>query len=138
VRLLIPNILSVIVASICSMVIGFAWYSPMLFSKQWMKVNNIDFAKMKKANQAMAKMYSLTAVAWFVTSFVLGWFIKQSSQTGMTNGAMIGFIAWLGFATTTQLVNWIYSGKVKEAYLIDTGYQLVSFVAMGAILGAWQ
>ena len=32
----------------------------------------------------------------------------------------------------------VYSGKKFSIFVIDTGYQLVYLIAMGAILGAWH
>jgi hypothetical protein len=40
--------------------------------------------------------------------------------------------------TTVQFTNSLFSHQRNKLYLINTGYQLVCYVAMGAILGAWR
>ena len=50
----------------------------------------------------------------------------------------IGLVVWLGFVTTVQFTNALFSRQRNKLYMINTGYQLVCYVAMGAILGAWR
>jgi hypothetical protein len=44
---------------------------------------------------------------------------------------------WLGFVTTVQLTGTLFGKRPTKLYLIDTGYQLVCYLAMGAILAVW-
>ena len=48
----------------------------------------------------------------------------------------MGAGCWLGFAGATSFANVIFAQKPKELWLIDSGYNLVSFVVAGVILGA--
>jgi hypothetical protein len=50
----------------------------------------------------------------------------------------IGLAVWLGIVTTVQLTNALFSRQPFKLYLINTGYQAVCYLAMGAILGAWR
>jgi hypothetical protein len=54
------------------------------------------------------------------------------------HGALIGFICWLGFAATTSYATALFSGKSKQLWLIDSSYNLVSFVLAGIILAVWR
>ena len=50
----------------------------------------------------------------------------------------VGLAVWLGFVTTVQLTNSLFSRQPTKLYAINTGYQLVCYLAMGAIMGAWR
>ncbi|PYY12158.1 MAG: hypothetical protein DMG69_02135 [Acidobacteria bacterium] len=50
----------------------------------------------------------------------------------------VGFAIWLGFVTTIQLTTALFEKKPTKRYLINTGYQLVCYAVMGAILAVWQ
>jgi len=50
----------------------------------------------------------------------------------------IGLAVWLGFVTTVQLTNALFGKQPAKLYAINTGYQLVCYRVMGAILGAWR
>jgi hypothetical protein len=135
------NFLAIIVAAIVNVALGALWYSPVLFAKKWSKAMGMkseDFAKNQKSMGT--GMYFPPLIAGLVTSFVLAWFINALHMTTLGGGIQIGFLAWLGFTTTAQVLNsWIFSGgKPKEVYFINTGYHLVAFCVMGAILAVWR
>jgi hypothetical protein len=54
------------------------------------------------------------------------------------HGAIFGFVCWLGFAASTSYATAVFSGKPKELWLIDSAYNLVSFVLAGIILSVWR
>ncbi len=54
------------------------------------------------------------------------------------HGAIIGFMSWLGFAASTSYATATFSGKPNQLWLIDTAYNLVSFVIAGIILAVWR
>ena len=134
------NYLAIIVAAVVNVVLGSLWYSPVLFSKQWAKAVGMKKEDMEKGYKMSPSMYFPPLIAAFVTSFVLAWFINALNITSLGKGIQIGFLAWLGFTTTAQVLNsWVFSnGRPKELYLINTGFHLVSFCIMGAILAVWR
>lgn len=134
---MMPNLLAILIAAVANMAIGFVWYGP-LFAKAWMRYEEVDPKRMQEANKHMERLYIPMFVGSLVAAFVLGWLIKALGQTSVTGGAMIGALAWIGFTGTSQLANWLFSGKKIQAFFINTGYMLVSYIIMGAILGFWK
>src|SRR6266516_3716868 len=56
------------------------------------------------------------------------------------HGTWIAFAVWLGFVSTVQLTDGLFSKKpfkLYKLYAINTGYQLVCYLVMGTILAAW-
>jgi hypothetical protein len=53
-------------------------------------------------------------------------------------GMKVALAVWLGFVTTVQLTNSLFSRQPARLYAINTGYQLVCYVVMGAILAVWR
>jgi uncharacterized protein DUF1761 len=135
------NYLAIIVAAIINVAVGSLWYSQILFAKPWMKAMGMKSEDFKKNRNSMgAGMYVPPLIAALVTSVVLAWFVDALNITSLVGGLQIGFLAWLGFTTTAQVLNsWVFSnGRPKELYFINTAYHLVVFCVMGAILGAWR
>jgi hypothetical protein len=77
-------------------------------------------------------------VASLAAAFVLGKIVAISTIHSPVYGMKLGFAVWLGFVTTVQLTNALFSRQPNKLYLINTGYQLVCYLAMGAILAAWR
>jgi hypothetical protein len=76
-------------------------------------------------------------VASLVSAFVLAKIIDVTTVNSALYGMKIGFAVWLGFVTTVQLTGALFGRQPMKLYLINTGYQLVCFLVMGAILAVW-
>lgn len=135
------NIWAVLVCALATMVVGFLWYSPMLFARPWtilMGYDPNDKAKMAEMQKSAGPSYAMSLVASILSAIVLGKIINVSGATNAIDGLKIGLVVWLGFVTTVQFTNALFSRQRNKLYLINTGYQAVCYVVMGAILGAWR
>jgi hypothetical protein len=134
------NLWSVLAAAVATMIVGFLWYSPFLFAKPWtlaMGYDPNDKAKMEEMRRGAGKLYGITFVASLISAFVLAKIIDVTTVSAILYGMKIGFAVWLGFVTTVQLTSTLFKRRPIKLYLIDTGYQLVCYLAMGAILATW-
>ncbi|PYX59623.1 MAG: hypothetical protein DMG73_08180 [Acidobacteria bacterium] len=134
------NLWSVLVAAIATMAIGFLWYSPILFARPWMVLMGYDpddKAKLAEMQKGAGKLYVISFVASLVAAFVLSKIIFGLAINSALYGLKVGFAVWLGFVATVQLTDSLFSKKPAKLFLINTGYQLVCYLAMGAMIGAW-
>ncbi len=137
------NYLAVLVAAVVYFFIGALWYS-VLFVKPWSKM--MGFEKLDKKQKEKAKKMMGRSMAFnFLTTLMTSYCMAHEVQSGMnfyhTSGAvaglMAGFWIWLGFIATSLLNTVIWEGRPFKLYLINVGYYLVSFMAVGAILAVW-
>jgi Protein of unknown function (DUF1761) len=134
------NLWSVLVAAIATMVLGFIWYSPLLFARPWMLAMGYDpddKSKMQEMQKSAGPSYMISFVASLVSAFVLAKIIHVTTVDTALYGMKIGFAVWLAFVTTVQLTAKLFGNQSTKLYLINTGYQLVCYLAMGAILAVW-
>lgn len=134
------NLWSVLVAAVASMIFGFLWYSPFLFANPWMRLMGIDpndKAKLVEMRKGAGKLYGLAFLANVVSAAVLAKIIAITTVDTIPYGMKIGFAVWLGFVTTVQLTGALFGKQPGKLYLINTGYQLVCYLVMGAILAVW-
>ena len=137
------NYLAVLVAAIVIFVLGGLWYSPVLFAKRWIALQGRTEEQIRadvaKAN--MPLMYLAAFACAFIQAWVMAMVIGHMSQVADMSVAHAGIFAallWLGFAGTTSYATALFSGKSKQLWLIDTLYNLVSFVLAGIILAVWR
>ncbi len=131
---------AVLVSAIAAMVIGFLWYSPILFANPWMRLMGFDpsdKAKIAEMQKGAGKIYGLAFVASLASAVVLAKIIAVTSIVSIPYGMKVGFAVWLGFVTTVQLTGALFGKQPTKLYAINTGYQLVCYLAMGAILAKW-
>jgi hypothetical protein len=132
------NLLAVLVSAVIAFVIGAAWYSPVLFSKVWMSANRFTEEHLAAMRKGMMAAYGGTVVCFIVMAFVLAMMETYMHIARVQGGAKLGALMWLGFAGPVSLIGNLYSNRPIAAWLIDTGYVLISLVVMGTILAAWR
>lgn len=127
------NLTAVLVAGLINMVVGAIWYSKALFAKEWSKLVGRKIDEMGDGAQG----YVITALGALVQAWILAHFVFWANATTAVNGALVGFMIWLGFVAITQGVNTVFAGTRKKLWAINTGYFLVVLVINGALLAVW-
>lgn len=127
-------ILYSLLGAVINMVIGFLWYSPVLFGNVWAKMMGMKDMSPDEMKKGLGRIYGLTFLAAMLTMYVLQLIIGRLNPAGLpTLGIVYGVFIWLGFVTTVQFTNWLFSKKPFQLFLIDTGYQLVSYIVLSLL-----
>ena len=129
------NWLAVVAAALSTFVVGGLWYSPVLFGKVWLKANGFTEAQAQSFNKARA--FGGAFLLALVMSANLAMFLADPTTTllwGMTAGALAG----VGWVAAGLAVVALFENRSLSYILVNGGYLIVSFVLMGAILGAWR
>src|SRR5947209_2604489 len=135
------NLLAVLVAAVSTMVVGFLWYSPLLFAKPWMRemgYDSNDQAKIKEMRKSAGRAYLGSFLASLVSAFVLALFFNWLGVIDVRFGLCVAFHVWLGFVATVQLTGVLFMKQSWKLFAMNTGYQLVCYLVMGAILAVWK
>ena len=132
------NLVAVLVSAVVLFVLGGLWYSPALFAKKWIALTGKTEAEMKAGSGAMPVLFLVAFVCGLLTSWVLAVILGHFSGLTASGGAMAGALCWLGFAGATSFNSALFSQKPTALWLIDSGYNLVSFILAGVILAAWK
>lgn len=132
------NYLAVLTSGVVIFVLGGLWYSRALFAKRWMALMGKSEADLKAGSSgAVPLMLLLVFVCGLLAAWALAVTLNHFANPTPVRGAMVGGL-WLGFAGATSYANGLFSMKPKQLWLIDSGYNLVSFMLAGLILGAWR
>ncbi len=139
------NCVAIFVSALACFFLGWAWHSPLLFMKTWMKEMGIKEPSKKEREKMMKGMWkpmlgnflALLVTAWVLNSVIqfAGAFLHQS---GFVHGMITGFFIWLGFIATTILNTVLWEKRSWTLYAINVSHHLVSLALMGGILAAWQ
>ncbi|HEY1657283.1 MAG TPA: DUF1761 domain-containing protein [Candidatus Sulfotelmatobacter sp.] len=129
------NWLAVVAAAVSTFVLGGLWYSPFLFGRVWMAVNNLNEADLAKSN--MGKIFGLSFVLALIMAANLAAFLAEPKTTALW-GATAGFLAGFGWVALSIATIALFERRSWKYVLINGGYMTVSFVIMGLIIGAWR
>lgn len=133
------NFWPVLVAAVVAFAIGALWYSPILFGKEWMtltKMSDSDIASAKA--KGMWKSYIVHFIATIVSFCVLAFIVASTAVASASDGAFLGFFAWLGFIAPIGISELLWERKPFKLILIDTLQVLLGLIVGGAIIGAWK
>ena len=129
------NWFAVLAAAVSTFLLGGLWYSPALFGRAWMTVNNLNNEQLAKSN--MAKIFGLAFVFALFMAANLAAFLAEPKTTA-TWGATAGFLAGFGWVALGIATIALFERRSAKYVLINGGYMTVAFVLMGLILGAWR
>ncbi|PCI30793.1 hypothetical protein COB52_00940 [Candidatus Kaiserbacteria bacterium] len=131
------NILAILAGGLSAVLVGFIWYSPMVFGRVWMalaRLNPVQVEESKKKMPLMAFLGFSTAVilSWVIQQFTFVWGVKD------LGGAMeLGFWIWLGFMVPVLLTPVLWEQKSFKYFVINAGYWLVSTLVIAGIVSVW-
>jgi hypothetical protein len=135
------SFLTVVIAAIVSIGLGFLWYSPVLFGKKWMKEMGytpefVEEQKKKTGGQkGMSKTYAVMTLFTLVTAYIVAALLNSLIITNFGGLIYLAVLVWLAFSMPVALNYVLYGKDTKTLFAINTGYQLVSLVLMTVIIG---
>lgn len=129
------NWLAVLAAALSAFVIGGLWYSPVLFGKVWMRANGFSVEQVAGFNKGRA--FGGSFVFALIMSANLAMFLADPTTTVMW-GMTAGLLAGLGWVATGIGIIALFENRSWTYILVNGGYHVVAFIAMGAILGVWR
>jgi len=88
-------------------------------------------------NTGMGKIFALSFVFSLIMAYNLAAFLAAPDTTVMW-GATAGALAGIGWVALSIGILGLFERRSWKYVLINGGYFAISFVAMGAILGAWR
>ena len=135
------NLWSVLAAAVSTMILGFLWYSPLLFAKPWtlaMGYDPNDKAKTDEMKKTAGPAYAGSMAAGLLSAFTLALILHGLRAEDLHFGIMASFHIWLGFVATVQFTGALFMKQSMKLFAINTGYQLVCYLVMGTILTVWR
>ena len=132
------NYLHVLVAAVVVFVLGWLWYSPLLFFKPWMRLRGQDpVAAMAGAKMPGGKLV-VEMVRCLLLSYVIARFAALLAITGLMSAVHFGFMLWLGFPVIILTGSVLWENTPVGVAAIHAGDWLVKLLAIPIIVTLWR
>lgn len=131
------NHLAVLLSAALYWLLGGLWYA--LFSAPFVRLMRWtpeDLARVEQ--QSHARELGVAFAVSLLTAYVLAHFVRLAGARSVFDGVRTGLLAFAGFVLTTNLSTVLFESRPLGLYLINSGYHLVAFLLMGALLAAWR
>ncbi|MHA7290730.1 DUF1761 domain-containing protein [Arthrobacter sp. MDT3-24] len=125
------NWLAVLLAALASFIVGGLWYS-VLFAKVWQREAGVTDEQLKhRTVRVFVGSFLLAAVMAVVLAAFIG-------DGGAGFGALAGLATGAAWVAAALGVNYLFERRSLMLFAINASYNIVTFTAMGAIIGAMQ
>jgi hypothetical protein len=132
------NYLAVLVAAVAVFVLGWLWYSPLLFFKPWMRLRGLDpEAAMKNAKMPGGKLV-IEFARCFVLAFVIARLMGLLGVTSWLIAIHSGFMLWIGFPLILLTGSVLWDNVPWKVAAIHAGDWLVKLLVIPLIVIAWH
>ncbi len=126
--------LGIFLAVVAAMAIGSIWYGP-LFGKKWMKLVGLKRGESSPTGPMLVMLGLAIIQAFVVAHFIVyvGYFYPDYS--GLSVGLLTGLWTFVGLIVPALVSKAIFEKGSMELLKINLGNQLITLLAIGAILG---
>ncbi len=133
------NWLSMVLATLTPMLIGFIYYHKAVFGKAWMDSIGMTDEKAKEANMIVVFGVSI------VLSFLLAFFLLNFNNSGINqegefdtfkHGAWHGAFVAIIIVAPVMIINGLFEQKSWKNMLINALYWIITLALMGGIVDA--
>ena len=132
------NWLAVFVSSLVFIALGAVWYG-MFFRKAWLRGIGISSEGLDRDYLVKVTMSSLimglvvaTGMAVLLESY---W---MSEETDLMTGLSMGVLCGIFFLFPSISMSYILAMRPVSLVLVDAFFYLISYTAIGAIVGGWR
>jgi len=133
------NYIHVLVVAIGGFMIGWLWYSPVLFAKPWIREMKITDEMMQQAREdGMMKFFVLGFVFTFISTFGLAAILNAHRPTWWGGGALVGGFIGACIAGSRILNTSVWERRSFTLMAINFFHEVVLFAAQGAVLAVWR
>ena len=129
------NWLAIIVCTVFSMVLGFLWYTPILFGKVWMRLAGLKEENIQTKDSMIGYLISL--IGSFIGVIALAVIVKWWGY-GLVDGLQAGAFFSFAFIVTSYFSGDAFEKRPVSLTLINAGYRFVYYLVCGGILGVWH
>ncbi len=132
------NYIAAFVVAIVGFMLGWLWYSPVLFAKPWMAEMKITPEAIKAAKYNMARLFATGLLCTFVSTIGLGVIINACHTANPLKGAAVGLFIGMTIVGARFKNGSLWEGKSAKLQAITIGHEIALFTVQGAILALWH
>ena len=132
------NYLAVLVAAIVVFVLGWLWYSPLLFYKPWMRARGMDPAAAMAGAKMPAGKLVTELLRCIVLAFVIARFAALLGISSWMGAVHFGVFLWIGFPVILLIGSVLWENVPVKVAAIHAGDWLVKLLVIPIIVSVWH
>ena len=132
------NYLAVLVSAVAVFVLGWLWYSPLLFYKPWMRARGMDPATAMAGAKMPGGKLVIELLRCLVLAYVIARFVALIGVHSWMGAVPFGFLLWIGFPVILLVGSVLWESVPWKVAAIHAGDWLVKMLVIPLIVSAWR
>lgn len=132
------NYLPVLVAAVAVFVLGWLWYSPLLFLKPWMRLRGLDPVAAMAGAKVPAGKLLIELARCLVLAYVIARFVALLGITSWIGALHFGLFLWIGFPVILLTGSVLWDNTPFGVAAIHAGDWLVKLLVISIIVSLWH
>lgn len=133
------NYVMVVTIAVAGFMLGWLWYSPVLFARPWMREMKLTPEKMREIPPRGIAIYFGSAFLYMLLStFGLAVVIKTLGVSTWLSGAGCGLFVGVFVLGVRLLNSALWEQRTFLLQLITVGHEVALFTLQGALLAVWN
>jgi Protein of unknown function (DUF1761) len=132
------NYLAVVVAAVAVFVLGWLWYSPLLFYKPWMRLRGLDPGAAMASGKMPAGKLVIELGRCLVLAYVIAVLVGALGLTSWMGAVHFGLMVWFGFPVILLTGSVLWDNVPWKVAAIHAGDWLVKMLVIPLIVSLWR
>jgi uncharacterized protein YacL len=130
------NLVAVVVAIIAAFIVGWLWYSPVLFGRTWMRLMGVTPESMKDIS--VRDSYLGNILGTVIMAVVIAVLFSYADINTPTEAISWSLLIWLGIVMPFGFNDVVFGKKHWRLWFLNGGHQLLTLLVMGYIIALWK
>ena len=132
------NHLAVLVAAVAVFVLGWLWYSPLLFFKPWMRLRGLDPVTAMAGAKMPAGKLLIEFIRCLVLAYVIACLVALLGISSWLRAVHLGLFLWIGFPVILLTGSVLWENIPGKVAAIHAGDWLVKLLVIPLIVSVWH
>ena len=132
------NYLAIVVAAVVVFILGWLWYSPLLFYKPWMRARGLDPAAAMTGAKMPGGKLVVELLRCFVLAFIVAHLASALGIIGSFGAVHLGLFLWIGFPVVLLTGSVLWDNVPVKVAAIHAGDWLVKLLVISLIVSLWR
>ncbi len=132
------DFITVLFAALVSLFLSLFWYSPLMMGCAWMVQMDLKGEDVDQMKRRLPVKTLGSFVCSYIAAVIMTVMLKVVGADNLVSGIYFGVMVAVGFVVTSILNDYFFENRSMKLFLINAGHYLVTYAAMGAILGQWS
>jgi len=129
------NHLAILAVVVIHQIVGFVWYSPVLFLSPWVHGQGKEVDQL---NQSDPVPFVVSIATSILVSYVVSWLVQVLKADTVKRGAGVGGILGIGVAAPAITMHYAFLGMSWNVIAVDALHSIVLLGLTGGLLAAWR